>query len=74
MPCRFVYVVRALSPRDGGWVRWTGHWKDEEAAWTFVTLTWPLLVLADDYVTVEVVKTIAFSQVDTPGFLRRLPG
>ena len=63
MPCRFVYVVRAFSPRDGGWVRHGNHWKDEEAAWTFVTLMWPLLVLADDYVTVEVVKTIAFSQV-----------
>ena len=56
----FVWVIRAYSPRDGGWVLFLGHFPREEDAWNAVTLFWDLMVEASDYVTVDVVKTIAF--------------
>ena len=61
---RYIWVVRALSPRDGGWVRCIGKWfKSEEDAWEMVLQFWPLMVNAGNYVTIEVVKTIAFREL-----------
>ncbi len=54
----FAYVVRALSPRDGGWVRWSGYHKSEEQAWKIIILLWDMRVMAGDYTTLEVKKTI----------------
>ena len=56
----FVWVVRVLSPRDGGWVRMFRYFPSEELAWSCVQAFWRLLVLSGDYITVDVVKTIAF--------------
>ena len=58
-----VYVLRALSPRDGGWVRLGGNHCSEKRAWKFVEVMWPLLVLHEDYVTIEVVRTITFKKI-----------
>jgi len=61
---RFVWVIKALSPRDGGWVRWAcggmGHFETEEDAWRFVIAMWGVAVAAGDYETMDVVRTIAF--------------
>ena len=59
MPC-FVFVVRALSPRDGDWVRLFQNFRTEEDAWTAVTIFWLLMTISNDYVTVEVKRTISF--------------
>ena len=56
----FIWIVKAFSPRDGGWVRMFGAFRSEEAAWTAVTLFWDMMVRAGDYQTIKVVKTIAF--------------
>jgi hypothetical protein len=57
---RYVFVVRALSPRDGGWVRIGGHCPSERLALEFIELFWGLLVDHGDFVAVEIVRTIAF--------------
>jgi hypothetical protein len=62
---RFVWVIRAFSPRDGGWVRMLGlrpqgHYNSEEMAWKCVCAFWDLMVMSGDYLTIDVVKTIAF--------------
>ena len=63
---RFVWIVLALSPRDGGWQRlgvpgpFPRHFPTQEMAWEFVELMWDLFVEAGDYVTIDVRKTIAF--------------
>lgn len=62
---RFVWVIRAFSPRDGGWIHFQGvqplgHYDSEFDAWTCCELFWGLMVLSGDYVTLDVVKTIAF--------------
>ena len=57
---KYVWCIRALSPRDGGWVRLHGHFPSEDLAWQWVIFQWPLMVLANDYVTVDVFKTIKF--------------
>ena len=60
---RYIWVVRALSPRDGGWVRCLAKmFLSEEEAWTMVLAFWEPMVNARDYVTIEVVKTIAFRE------------
>jgi hypothetical protein len=41
-------------------VRWGGHFSSQEAAWQGVLLFWDLMVLAGDYITVDVVRTVAF--------------
>ena len=61
---RFVWVVRALSPRDGGWVRCLAKmFLSEEDAWKMVLIVWEFMVNAGDYVTIEVVKTIALRKL-----------
>ena len=57
---RYRFIVRVLSPRDGGWVRVLGHFRTEAAAWEGIFLFWDMLQLAGDYVAVEVVRTIKF--------------
>ena len=57
---KFVWVVRALSPRDGGWVRWFGHFRSETDAWLLIEMFWEMMVRAADYTTLKVVKTISF--------------
>ena len=57
---RYVWVVKAYSPRDGGWVRWFKGFDNEREAWEAVEMFWSLAVLSGDYETVDIVKTIAF--------------
>ncbi len=57
---KYVYVVYAESPRDGGFVRIFGHFQTEKLAWEAVEFVWDLMVLAGDYIGVEVRRTIAF--------------
>ena len=57
--CR--WIVRAFSPRDGGWVRLAlDYFYTEESAWIGVILFWDLMVMAGDYTTVDVKRTIRF--------------
>ena len=57
---RYIFIVRALSPRDGGWVRlFFGEFDCEEDAWKSVILMWDLMVCSGDYTTVDVVRTIS---------------
>ena len=58
-----VFVVRALSPRDGGWKRVFRQFRTGEEAWLAVTQFWPLMVLSGDYVTVEVLRTVSFRRL-----------
>ena len=57
---RYTFIVKALSPRDGGWVRVHGHFDNAEDAWGFIVAIWPLIADSSDYVAVKVVRTIAF--------------
>ena len=56
---RFVWTVRAYSPRDGGWVRVFCHFHNESQAWEAVILFWDMMVDAGDYKTLDVRRTIA---------------
>ena len=60
--CRYRFALYALSPRDGGWVRWgiVRHFKTEALCWDCVFLMRPLWELADDYRGFKVVRTITF--------------
>lgn len=53
------FVVKAFRVRDGDWVRFAGQFDSERLAWEWVTVFWVLMVLSQDYVTVNVVRTIA---------------
>mgnify|MGYP006065012377 CR=1 FL=1 len=57
-----VWIVRAWSPRDGGWVRTLVGFtfRSEEQAFDGVALFMPLIDLAGDYTDIEVVRTIRF--------------
>ena len=63
---RYTFIVKALSRRDGGWVRVEGHWDNAEDAWGFIINDYVAYVLgndyvfSNDYVAVDVVRTIAF--------------
>ena len=57
---RYRYIVKALSPRDGGWVRLRGYYQTEEEGWQFYCLFFPFMVLSADYITVTVERTIVF--------------
>ena len=35
MPC-YNYIIKAWSPRDGGWVRLLGYFKTEQDAWDLI--------------------------------------
>ena len=60
--CRYRFAIYALSPRDGGWVRWgiTRHFKTKALCWDCVFLMRPLWELADHYCGFKVVRTITF--------------
>ena len=55
----YAFVVLALSPRDGGWVRLFGTFPSGEDAWMTVIDFWELLVYNGD-TTVDVRRTIVF--------------
>ena len=59
---RYVYVVKAFSARDGGWVRYghLNHCPSEAAAWDMVAFLEPLAELSGDYSGFRVIKTVAF--------------
>jgi hypothetical protein len=57
---RYAFIVKTLSPRDGGWVRLGGYYQTEVDAWQFYCLFSPLMVLSGDYITVVVERTIVF--------------
>ena len=57
---RYAFIVKGLSPRDGGWVRLGGYFRTEELGWEFYCSFHPLLVLSGDYVTITVKRTIVF--------------
>jgi hypothetical protein len=57
---RYAFIVKALSPRDGGWVRVGGYFQTEEDGWQFYCQFFFLMVLSDDYITVDVQRTIVF--------------
>ena len=68
MPC-YSYIIKAWSPRDGGWVQFgigcrLGHgcFKTEQDAWNFIDALIPLLVLHRDIEGFNVVRTIAFQK------------
>ena len=56
----YAFIVKALSLRDGGWVRMGGYWQTEEDGWQFYCQFFDLLVLHGDYTTVAVERTIVF--------------
>ena len=58
---RYVYRLKAFSPRDGGWVLWFRQFRTREAAWVWAIKMWDLAVLSGDYITLDVVRTVAFS-------------
>jgi hypothetical protein len=57
---RYIFVVLAYIPRDGGWVRHFGRFRSAEEAWRCIILFWDLTVLAGDVWTYDVVRTVAF--------------
>ena len=59
MRARRVFIVRALSPRDGGWVRLFEYFPTEEMAWEAVERFWGLLI-GENYITIDVRRTIQF--------------
>jgi len=58
----YVWVVRAFSDDENGWVRVFRQFRDEELAWTAVALFWDLMVEHGDYFTVDVIRTISFKR------------
>lgn len=57
---RYAFIVKALSPRDMGWVHLGGYFRSEEDGWQFYCLFFPMMVMSGDYVTVTVERTIVF--------------
>ena len=67
---RYAFIVKALSPRDGGWVRLGSYgaggeggsfyFQTEEEGWQFICMLWLLMVHSGDYSTVNVERTIVF--------------
>ena len=57
---KYVFVVYAVSPRDGGRVQLFRHFKTEKAAWEAIEIFWDMMVAAGDYTTIDVKRTIAF--------------
>ena len=55
---RYRFVLYALSPRDGGWMRWGGwdSFQTKADCWDFVFLMRPLWEEADDYWGFKVVR------------------
>ena len=67
---RYAFIVKALSPRDLGWVRLGSYgaggeggsfyFRTEEEGWQFICMLWLLMVHSGDYNTVNVERTIVF--------------
>ncbi len=57
---RYRWAAYAFSPGNGGWVRFNFGARTETEGWTFVEQFWDLMVLAGDYETVDVKRTICF--------------
>ena len=68
---RYAFIVKALSPRDLGWVRLGSYgaggeggsfyFRTEEQGWHLLCMVlWPLMVDSGDYLTVTVERTIIF--------------
>ena len=67
---RYAFIVKALSPRDGGWVRLGSYgaggeggsfyFRTEEQGWHLLCMLWDLMVDSGDYLTVDVERTIVF--------------
>jgi hypothetical protein len=57
---RYAFIVKALSPRDMGWVRLGCYFRSEEDAWQFFCCFFSMLVRSGDYITVTVERTIVF--------------
>ena len=68
---RYAFIVKALSPRDLGWVRLGSYgaggeggsfyFRTEEQGWHLLCMVlWPLMVDSGDYLTVTVERTIVF--------------
>ncbi len=59
---RYTWIVRAYSPRDGGWVRLFGYFPSAAMAGEASVLFAPLYMQDDacDYEGIEVKRTIRF--------------
>ena len=53
---RYVWIIKAFSPRDGGWVRLFDHYPSEQQSWCLVEAFWDLTVAHGDFVTIDVVR------------------
>ena len=56
MPC-YCYIIKAWSPRDGGWMRLFGYFKTEQDAWDVIYFLTPFIL---DFEGFNVVRTIKF--------------
>ena len=56
MPC-YCYIIKAWSPRDGGWMRLFGYFKTEQDAWDVIYF---LTLFILDFEGFNVVRTIKF--------------
>ena len=56
MPC-YCYIIKAWSPRDGGWMRLFGYFKTEQDAWDVIYFLTPFIL---DFEGFNVVQTIKF--------------
>ncbi len=64
---RYVWIVRAFSPRDGGWVRVFGSFRSEQLAWNAIEFFWEMIVESGDYESLEVKRTISFRELESIG-------
>ena len=60
--CHYRFALYALSPHDGGWVRWgtERRFKTEALCWDCVFFMRPLWGPANDYHGFKMVRTITF--------------
>ena len=56
----YTWIVRAWSPRNGGWIRLFGYFKTEQQALDCIELFLPMLELHGDIEALEVMQTIRF--------------
>ena len=54
------WIIRAWSPRDGGWVRTFGYFKTEQDAWDCISHFLLLIQLHGDIEEFHVKRTIRF--------------
>jgi len=56
---RYAFIVKALSPHDGGWVRLGGYYQNEENAWQFYFQKIDM-ISSCDFTAITVERTIVF--------------